>query len=80
MILDDAPQLAWESHYGRVVRCLAQRPANLASALAAATARATLLSDCKAPETFGIAPSPLPRNANGKLVKTTLRPRLQTAA
>ena len=33
-----------------------------------------------APETFVIDPAPLPRNANGKLVKTTLRARLQTAA
>lgn len=41
---------------------------------------ATLLSDYKVPETFVIDPAPLPRNANGKLVKTTLRARLQTAA
>ena len=39
MILDDVPQLALESHYGRVVRCFAQRPANLAASLTAAVAR-----------------------------------------
>lgn len=36
------------------------------------------LSDYKVPETFVVDPAPLPRNANGKLLKTTLRTRLQT--
>ena len=34
------------------------------------------LSDYKVPETFTIVPGPLPRNANGKLLKTELRARL----
>lgn len=40
MIAATAPQLAWESHYGRVLRCFAKRPANLGASLAAAVARA----------------------------------------
>ncbi|MBU6392953.1 MAG: AMP-binding protein [Sphingomonadales bacterium] len=41
---------------------------------------AARLSDYKVPETYLIEPSPLPRNANGKLVKTALRARLAAAA
>jgi len=41
---------------------------------------ANLLSDYKVPEVFVFESSPLPRNANGKLVKATLRARLEAAA
>jgi long-chain acyl-CoA synthetase len=48
--------------------------------VSAATLPATLkafcaqrLSDYKVPETFTVVPGPLPRNANGKLLKTELR-------
>ena len=34
------------------------------------------LSDYKVPETFTISDTPLPRNANGKLVKQEMRARL----
>jgi long-chain acyl-CoA synthetase len=37
------------------------------------------LSDYKVPETFTIVPGPLPRNANGKLLKAELRARLLDA-
>jgi len=34
---------------------------------------ATRLSDYKVPESYTLSDTPLPRNANGKLVKRTLR-------
>jgi acyl-CoA synthetase (AMP-forming)/AMP-acid ligase II len=36
------------------------------------------LSDYKVPETMAITPEPLPRNANGKVLKRQLRERLGT--
>jgi O-succinylbenzoic acid--CoA ligase len=35
---------------------------------------AGLLADYKVPETFTVRDTPLPRNANGKLLKRDLRP------
>jgi long-chain acyl-CoA synthetase len=40
---------------------------------------AARLADYKVPESFSIGSAPLPRNANGKLLKRTLRERLLTA-
>jgi O-succinylbenzoic acid--CoA ligase len=40
MTASEASQLAWEGHYGRVLRCFATRPCNLGASLAAAVARA----------------------------------------
>jgi non-ribosomal peptide synthetase component E (peptide arylation enzyme) len=51
-------------------------------ALAADSLRALCaaqLSDYKVPETFDITVEPLPRNANGKVMKKALRERLVAA-
>ena len=41
---------------------------------------ATRLSDYKVPESYSISDAPLPRNANGKLVKRALRDQVVAAA
>jgi len=58
---------------GERVHAFVTRSAAGATAEALAAFCARRLSDYKVPETFTIRDTPLPRNANGKLVKTVLR-------
>ena len=61
---------------GERVHAFVHAPGGAADDAALRAFCATRLADYKVPETFTWSDAPLPRNANGKLMKRTLRDRL----
>jgi acyl-coenzyme A synthetase/AMP-(fatty) acid ligase len=67
----------------RVHAFISLKPGHLASAALESELKAhcaVCLSDYKVPESFSVSAQPLPRNANGKLLKRVLREQLAAAS
>jgi O-succinylbenzoic acid--CoA ligase len=67
----------------RVHAFVSLKPGHLASAALESELKAhcaVCLSDYKVPESFSVSAQPLPRNANGKLLKREMRDRVAATA
>jgi acyl-CoA synthetase (AMP-forming)/AMP-acid ligase II len=75
---DDPLPVRRQMHFGdRRVSCFADRPPHRPAILEvrARAFCAETLADSKVPDVITVCAEPLPRNANGKLIKSVLRER-----